>query len=169
MFTEQVPKFTVNALRAVDLQGHDWWLPFFDDEFLAFWERVPDDYRLGERLHCDFTDDLFRRVTGTEPPARERKAKYGTATRSPGVGGVQRFARNAGRALYYSFAAGWFRRRRQEALWARDYKDNPMGWYALFPESQYLDMAARGAAGINGMLAETYLNMIGAWPASGRE
>jgi hypothetical protein len=73
---ERLPKFIINALRAVESSELDWWLPFLDDEFLAFWERVPLEFRLGERLHCDFTDRLYTSMTGVPPPPRQGVAKY---------------------------------------------------------------------------------------------
>ena len=41
-----------------------------------------------------------------------------------------------------------------------DFHRDPMGWFAVFSYEDYLDMARRGAAGINAMLAEKYLAII---------
>ena len=102
LFSETVPKFTVNAVRAFDLQNFDWWLPFFDGDFLSFWEQVPMSFRLGERLHCDCTDRLYQELTGSEPPSRPRIGKYNGAEVDSIASGIRHSARHVARLIYRS-------------------------------------------------------------------
>ena len=160
MFTEQVPKWTVNAVRAADLSGFDWWLPFFDDEFLAFWERIPDRYRLGEQLHCDFTDKLFRDVTGSNPPARPPTAKYTRKEKEKAFSSFRKRVIGVVRAVYRSRALTPYRKRRTRIRSKAAYKEDLGGRFSVFSEEDYIDMSQRGASGMIGMLAEKYLEML---------
>lgn len=159
MFAEQVPKYTVNALRVVDRYGLDWWIPFFDREFISFWERVPNQYRLGERLHRDLTDRLFTEITGQKPPPRPHKAKYGAVKASP----LEPARASAEKALRALWEAPFMRPlcgvlRRLRAV--RTYGADPMGWYGLVDRRDFLHISSRGGGGIVGMLAAQYVRRL---------
>lgn len=48
---ERVAKPVVNTVRHFEMAQYDWWLPYFDREFIEFWLRVPPRMRLGQRLY----------------------------------------------------------------------------------------------------------------------
>ncbi len=157
---ERLAKFIVNGLRAVESNEWDWWLPFLDDEFLAFWEQVPLEFRLGERLHCDFTDRLYTSMTGVPPPPRQGVAKYSDVEVNVCWATGRQMAVQLLRALYNSQLAKPIRnwRRRQGAI--LNYCQNPMGWYGVFPEHECVSVMINGASGINSLLCAKYLELV---------
>ncbi len=158
MFAERVPKFIVNALRAVDLQGCDWWLPYFDDEFLAFWEGVPGRYRVGEHLHFDLTDRIFRELAHCDPPPRHEPET--TISRRGIPAWVEDpLRRIAGRVLTWGVARG-LRSRRYSTLARRQVQQDPWGWFSALGEKELADKGLRGAKGFNAALAERYLETL---------
>lgn len=67
---ERQSKYIVNSVRAYEFWGCDWWLPFFDAEFLDFWLDVPVELRVGRTFYKDFVERLFARVSGVAPDAQ---------------------------------------------------------------------------------------------------
>lgn len=51
-------KFIVNSVRVYDFLGFSWWLPFWDRNFLEFWEKVPLKYRFERVLYNGFVDSM---------------------------------------------------------------------------------------------------------------
>ncbi len=45
---ERQSKFTCNSVRVYEYFGYKWWLPFWDKEYIEFWERVPLSLRKGK-------------------------------------------------------------------------------------------------------------------------
>lgn len=159
MFTEKVPKFTVNAIRAADWNGCDWWLPFFDEEFLVFWEGVPVQFRLGERLHCDYTDRLYMSLTNSAPPARRKTDKYGETKPESSWTGVMKKTTKMLREVFNSPVARPFRERRRRKLVLSSYRNDPLGANSIFSESEYFEIAMRGASG-NGWFSAKCLDLL---------
>lgn len=48
---ERQAKFIVNSVRVYDFWEYDWWLPWWDYEFIKFWEQVPLKYRINRCLY----------------------------------------------------------------------------------------------------------------------
>lgn len=48
---EWLSKVIVNSVRVYEFMGMDWWLPFYDSEYVGFWERVPLKMRLNKLLY----------------------------------------------------------------------------------------------------------------------
>jgi asparagine synthase (glutamine-hydrolysing) len=156
MLSEWVPKYIVNALRAVDIEGYSWWMPFFDEEFLSFWEGVPDEFRLGERLHREYTDKLFLRITGAEPPRLPARCKYDVPPRP----GPSLRIREITQALYWSKPMTAVRRFRQGRLVRRAYAGDPVGWFGLFSEEEFIRRSRQGTTDIIGLLAERSIDLL---------
>ena len=55
-------KFIVNSVRVYDFFGFSWWLPFWDRNFLEFWENVPLEYRYERVLYNEFVDSLSEKA-----------------------------------------------------------------------------------------------------------
>jgi len=45
--------YVVNQQEAYDFNQYDWRLPLWSDNFLNFWEGVPYDYKLGQKLYSE--------------------------------------------------------------------------------------------------------------------
>lgn len=48
---ERMAKYIVNGVRAYEYLGYGWQLPFWDPDFIRFWQAVPNDLRVGMRLY----------------------------------------------------------------------------------------------------------------------
>lgn len=95
--------------------GFDWWLPLFDRECAAFWQRVPLRHRFDKRLHRARADEMYEALTGSsrdDIPAAERSGfaawVKGTVARSP-VGNIaqtvyDRVAPSGGRPDHLGFS-----------------------------------------------------------------
>jgi asparagine synthetase B (glutamine-hydrolysing) len=46
-------RLVTNQQRAYDFVGYEWRLPLWSEEFLDFWERVPPQYKVRQRLYKD--------------------------------------------------------------------------------------------------------------------
>lgn len=74
---ERQSKYIVNSVRAYEYWGCDWWLPFYDAEFLDFWPGVPVDLRMHRRFYRPFVERLFCRVAGLPEQAPPKTANHG--------------------------------------------------------------------------------------------
>ncbi len=63
---ERQAKFIINSLRVYEFWGYEWQIPFWDLEYIQFWERVPLAYKVNENLHTSFIDKLYLELTGEE-------------------------------------------------------------------------------------------------------
>jgi len=50
-FYNRQSKYVINTQRIYEFYGFDWYLPLWDKEFINFWERVPEKYKLGQKLY----------------------------------------------------------------------------------------------------------------------
>ncbi|GLR28024.1 asparagine synthase (glutamine-hydrolysing) [Psychrobacter pacificensis] len=65
---ERQSKFIVNSNRYYDFFDLDWWMPFWDDEFIALWESVPYSLRLNTVLWNDFVNYSLVDTVGKNAP-----------------------------------------------------------------------------------------------------
>ncbi|WP_413171086.1 asparagine synthase-related protein [Anabaena azotica] len=56
---ERQAKFVVNSVRVYEFWEYDWWLPFFDLEFIDFWSNVPLQYRVNRKLFGVYIQRLY--------------------------------------------------------------------------------------------------------------
>lgn len=64
-FTRQkVARFTVNVVRNYEYLDFDWWLPFFDRDFISFWLLTPPNMRLWQDLYGRYLERLSQRFLG---------------------------------------------------------------------------------------------------------
>lgn len=52
-FENRQTKFVISGQRNYEFYGYDWRLPLWDDLFLKFWQQVPTDYKIDQRLYKD--------------------------------------------------------------------------------------------------------------------
>lgn len=63
---ERQAKLIVNSVKVYAFFGYDWWLPFWDSKFMAFWERVPLSLRKGKWFYDWWVDSEWQEAAGSE-------------------------------------------------------------------------------------------------------
>jgi asparagine synthase (glutamine-hydrolysing) len=61
---ERQAKFIVNSIRVYEFFGFDWWLPFWDNDFMCYWQSIPLKYRKNKNLYNEYVDNLYETITG---------------------------------------------------------------------------------------------------------
>lgn len=81
-YRERQAKFIINSNRYYDFFALDWWMPFWDSEFMAFWQQVPFNLRQNKTLWTGFVEQQMASFTGsTKPYGHAHKKKYSWLTR----------------------------------------------------------------------------------------
>ncbi len=62
---ERQAKYITNSVRVYEFWGYEWWLPFWDAEFMGFWNRIPLRFRRGARLYHRYVDKEYAAVSQT--------------------------------------------------------------------------------------------------------
>jgi asparagine synthase (glutamine-hydrolysing) len=60
---ERQAKFIVNSVRVYEFFGFDWWLPFWDKDFMLYWQSIPLKYRKNKSLYNEYVDHLYESIT----------------------------------------------------------------------------------------------------------
>lgn len=72
---ERQAKYIVNSVRVYDFFGLEWWLPWWDTEFVSFWEYVPLQLRLHRRLYRHYVRQVEARCGVNIPVSFLQRAK----------------------------------------------------------------------------------------------
>jgi asparagine synthase (glutamine-hydrolysing) len=72
---ERQAKFIVNSVRVYEFFGFDWWLPFWDNDFMLYWQGVPLCYRKNKILYNEYVDDFYFLITGDKDNIETYKKK----------------------------------------------------------------------------------------------
>jgi len=75
-WTERQSKFIGNSVRAYEFFGYDWWMPFWDIEFVSFYERMPYKLRLEKSLYAGYVRKEYSNQAGI--PLEESPGNSGT-------------------------------------------------------------------------------------------
>lgn len=65
---ERQSKFIVNSNRYYDYFGLKWWMPFWDNEFIDLWQKVPYSLRFDTTLWNEFVNASMVETVGVEAP-----------------------------------------------------------------------------------------------------
>jgi asparagine synthase (glutamine-hydrolysing) len=144
---ERQAKFIVNAMRAYESWGYDWWLPFWDAEFAQFWMRCPVELRIGRRFSRSHIRELYQRVSGTE---HQRSKSSWTAS---GLSMLAAWGRAVGSRIPL---LGRLYERLRAPL---KYRSHPLAWYGIVPRKVFLERF-RGSVNINSFLALEWLGRL---------
>lgn len=60
-WTERQSKFIGNSVRVYEFFGHNWWMPFWDREFLDYWSGISYENRLHKSIFKKYVNDLTTR------------------------------------------------------------------------------------------------------------
>jgi asparagine synthase (glutamine-hydrolysing) len=61
---ERQAKFVVNSVRVYEFFGFNWWLPFWDNDFMVYWQDIALCYRKNKILYNEYVDTLYVSITG---------------------------------------------------------------------------------------------------------
>ena len=61
-WAERQAKYIVNSVRVYDFFGLDWWMPWWDQEVMSFWEYVPLELRVDRRLYREYVEQIQKRI-----------------------------------------------------------------------------------------------------------
>jgi asparagine synthase (glutamine-hydrolysing) len=59
---ERRAKLIINAIRAYDFFGWDWWMPLEDKALYEFWRRVPISYKRHRSFYKGYTENLYANI-----------------------------------------------------------------------------------------------------------
>jgi asparagine synthase (glutamine-hydrolysing) len=60
---ERQAKFIVNSVRVYEFWNFDWWLPFWDKDFMFYWQAIPLKFRKNKILYNTYVDNLYTLIT----------------------------------------------------------------------------------------------------------
>lgn len=63
---ERQAKFIVNSVRVYEFFGYDWWLPFWDSDFMEFWQGVPLNFRKGRYWYLEYVKRTYASQIGVD-------------------------------------------------------------------------------------------------------
>lgn len=141
---ERQAKFIINSVRVYEYWGCDWWLPWWDAEFMAFWEGVPFRWRVGKRLYDRYVNQAFAAAAGV-PAGEWRPAKDSWRNRWRGLS--VRLAYLLPRSMLAK-AAG--------IVAAERYSRHPLAIYGRYPAQLPRRLMRQGYT-INGVGAYTFV------------
>lgn len=67
-YRERQAKFIVNSNRYYDFFKLDWWMPFWDGDFMGFWQGAPYQLRRKKVLWVNFVEQAMQNYTGNSQP-----------------------------------------------------------------------------------------------------
>lgn len=143
---ERQAKFIVNAIRAYEDWGFDWWMPLWDDSMFEFWASVPLRHRVGQALYKRYIDELDQQFSGG-PVARHEEQGAGKV-----LLGLKRAVKRSPVSATAHALNRWLRRR-------HEYDSHPLAWYGLIPKEEF-SRDFSGKEKINSFLARTMLEMV---------
>ncbi len=63
---ERQAKFIANSVRVYDYFKLDWWMPFWDVDFLEFWQKIPFILRKDHEFYVDYVKKIYNKVSHSE-------------------------------------------------------------------------------------------------------
>jgi len=62
---ERHAKFIINSVRVYEFWGYCWWTPFWDNELMDFWSKIPENLKINQKMYKNYVNILFNNVTHT--------------------------------------------------------------------------------------------------------
>lgn len=138
---ERQAKFIINSLRVYEFWGYNWWMPFWDYEYMRFWTGVPLIYRNQKVLYDTYILKIQRKyssiVNGDENRGLLLKDRIKIWIK-------QTPFEDTARQVYARFSN------------KRQYQRHPLAWYGIVDEGYFKNFYT-GKENINSLLAQLYL------------
>ena len=149
---ERQAKFIVNSVRVYDFWGYDWWLPFWDKSFMAFWSGVGLAQRKGKHLYDSYVHWLMRQlgvaISDGETSARIRAWFRSQVNRGWGRLKDTRYQRLMRKARW-----------RYKKWLGAEYENHPLAWYGVMSKRTFAKLYT-GKEQINSFLALERLGIV---------
>ena len=139
--SQRQAKFIINSLRVYEFWNYDWWMPFWDYEYMNFWNGVPLTYRKQKYLYDTYISRIQRKYSSMvgrdEPKGLLLKDRIKSLVK-------QTPFENTARQIYARFSN------------KRQYQRHPLAWYGIVDEGYFRNFYT-GRENINSLLAYLYL------------
>jgi asparagine synthase (glutamine-hydrolysing) len=137
---ERQAKFIVNSVKVYDYWGYKWWLPFWDNAIVEFWQRVPLRFRMRQRLYAEYVANVYSTVCGVSRHTAARREPVSPLNIVKTIVKHMPF-RDHIRSLY------------RLHMMRHEYWNHPMAWYGILGKDVF-DRYYTGRESINSFLAK---------------
>ncbi len=144
--TERQTKFIANAVRVYDFWGYDWYLPFWDEEFLNFCLRLDKTIMDGKALFKMSVDNLFYKTTGVTLPVDDLNPSYKQQIKKALIPHINDSLKLILKRLLKS----------NERVLINEYNTHPLAWWGIYTLGEYL-LNAKDYTNINSALVIDYI------------
>ena len=73
-FIDRQSKYVISGQRMYEYYGYDWRLPLWNDEYLLFWQKVPLNFKLKQKLYIEMLKkNNFGNVWGDDIPVNKKQ------------------------------------------------------------------------------------------------
>lgn len=143
-WTERQSKFIGNSIRTYEFFRYDWWMPFWDREFVDYWSGISYENRLSKSLFKRYVNDLATRQ-GLEIKEKDSSNLF---TRDGLVSIAKRVLPEK------------VKNRLRKIREIHSFKKHPMAWYGIHEDGDVQEKIRNGATMINSLLAIDYIDGI---------
>ncbi len=158
---EKVAKFVFNSVRVYEFWGQDWWAPFWDDEFVNYWYKIPFHLRSNQKLYKAHISMLFKEIAlfnDVDPLFRD--GQLSEFTFFSRIVFIKKLICNKLVAL---MKATLLENSKRELRIIRDliiFRKHPLQWYGIHSNYYITKRIVNGAANICSILALDYLFQV---------
>ena len=142
--SERQPKFIVNSLRVYEFFGYEWWIPFWDKEFMDYWCRISPEKRLNQSLYVSYVNDLANK-RGLEISEHTSKTEI-----------LKKWMKACVKRILPTEVKKWVKKEMEK----RYFLEHPMAWYGVHRDDFVRAKITEGATIINSLLVTDYLDGI---------
>jgi len=140
---ERQAKFIINSLRVYEFWGYEWWIPFWDYEYINYWSRICVNYRINKRLYNRCITQYEKKILGYNLELNKK-----TLTQIIKSIILDSPLDSVGRIVYNIVKA-------RLANPDIEYDSHPLAWYGIIDRSSFARIYT-GKETINSFLARDY-------------
>jgi asparagine synthase (glutamine-hydrolysing) len=163
---EKVAKFVMNSVRVYEYWGYEWWTPFWDDEFIEFWCKVPFIFRNNQKLYKEHLIKLSKQLdisNNIDPLFRDGNIHSTLLADRDKISvnkslmvGLKNIAKN----ILPEKTKQILRKQRQFFQHLSQFQSHPLQWYGIYHSNYIAWKIISGASNINSIIVLDYLRII---------
>lgn len=163
---EKVAKFVINSVRVYEYWGYEWWTPFWDDEFVSFWCKVPLILRTNQKLYKEHLVKLTKDLglfSGIDPLFRDGSFSQNFLTngyKAPNNKNIWLGLKNMAKYILPETIKQILRKKRQFIRHLSQFQNHPLQWYGIYHSNYIVKQVINGATNINSIIVLDYLKII---------